>query len=163
MRAAVSAAEPFVLFYSAVAGIVFCANCGVHSPWLDRSQLLASIVAPAALAHLILVFRGERGVLRQAPGLRGVPYLGAAPEEVENDISRPIEELRIGAEVFSAGNLEHKLTIPDTEELASLAEAMNKMADRLDRRIAISRLTTLEEAKAKLLEIRCKGELTIKQ
>ncbi len=76
-RTAVSAAEPFVLFYSAVAGIVFCANCGMHSPWLDRSQLLASIVAPAALAHLILVFRSERGVLRQAPGLSCVPYLGA--------------------------------------------------------------------------------------
>ncbi len=50
-------------------------------------------------------------------------------------ISRPIEELRIGADVFSSGNLEHKLAIPDTEELASLAEAMNKMAGQLDRRI----------------------------
>ncbi len=50
-------------------------------------------------------------------------------------ISRPIEELRIGADVFSSGNLEHKLAIPDTEELASLAEAMNQMADQLDRRI----------------------------
>ncbi len=50
-------------------------------------------------------------------------------------ISRPIEELRIGADVFSSGNLVHKLAIPDTEELASLAEAMNQMADQLDRRI----------------------------
>ncbi len=50
-------------------------------------------------------------------------------------ISRPIEELRIGADVFSSGNLEHKLAIPDTEELASLAEAMNKMAGQLDRRL----------------------------
>ncbi|MGD8243083.1 MAG: HAMP domain-containing protein, partial [Desulfobacterales bacterium] len=50
-------------------------------------------------------------------------------------ISRPIEELRIGADVFSSGNLTHKLAIPDTEELASLAEAMNQMSDQLDRRI----------------------------
>jgi two-component system phosphate regulon sensor histidine kinase PhoR len=50
-------------------------------------------------------------------------------------ISRPIEKLRLGADVFSSGNLEHKLALPDTEELASLAEAMNKMADQLDRRI----------------------------
>ena len=50
-------------------------------------------------------------------------------------ISRPIEELRIGAEVFSSGNLAHKLATPDTEELATLAEAMNQMADQLDRRI----------------------------
>jgi two-component system phosphate regulon sensor histidine kinase PhoR len=69
-------------------------------------------------------------------------------------ISRPIEELRIGAEVFSAGNLEHKLTIPDTEELASLAEAMNKMADRLDRRIqtAIDQRNELETILASMHE-----------
>ena len=76
-RAAVSATEPFALFYAAVAGIAFCANCGVHSPWLDRLQLAASIVAPTALAHLILVFCSERGVLRQAPGLTRIPYLCA--------------------------------------------------------------------------------------
>jgi signal transduction histidine kinase len=49
----------------------------MQSPWLDRCQLLAGTVAPAALAHLILVFRSDRGVLRQAPGLSCVPYLGA--------------------------------------------------------------------------------------
>jgi len=76
-RTTVSATEPFALFYSSVAGIVFCANCGVQSPWLDRLQLVAGTIAPAALAHLILVFRGERGVLRQAPELTCVPYLGA--------------------------------------------------------------------------------------
>jgi predicted RND superfamily exporter protein/signal transduction histidine kinase len=76
-RAAVPATRAFALFYSAVAGIAFCANCGVHSPWLDRLELAASVVAPAALAHLILVFRGEWGVLRQAPGLTRIPYLGA--------------------------------------------------------------------------------------
>ena len=76
-RAAVPATRAFVLLYSAVAGIAFCANCGVHSPWLDRLELAASTVAPAALAHLILVFRGEAGVLQQAPGLIRVPYIGA--------------------------------------------------------------------------------------
>jgi signal transduction histidine kinase len=76
-RAAGSSTQPFALFYSAVAGVAFCANCGVHSPWLDRLQLVAFIVAPAALAHFILVFRSERGLLRQAPGLTRVPYLGA--------------------------------------------------------------------------------------
>jgi hypothetical protein len=76
-RASLSASEPFALFYAAVAGIVFCANCGVHSPWLDRLQLAAGTVAPAALAHLVLVFRSERGVLRQAPGLTRIPYLVA--------------------------------------------------------------------------------------
>jgi two-component system phosphate regulon sensor histidine kinase PhoR len=69
-------------------------------------------------------------------------------------ISRPIEEMRIGAEVFSAGKLAHKLAIPDTEELASLAEAMNKMADQLDRRIqtAIDQRNELETILASMHE-----------
>ena len=69
-------------------------------------------------------------------------------------ISRPIEEMRIGAEVFSAGNLEHKLAIADTEELASLAEAMNKMADQLDHRIqtAIHQRNELETILASMHE-----------
>jgi two-component system phosphate regulon sensor histidine kinase PhoR len=51
-------------------------------------------------------------------------------------ISHPIEMLKQGADDFAAGNLTHKMSLPDTEELAGLAQAMNKMATRLDNRIA---------------------------
>jgi two-component system phosphate regulon sensor histidine kinase PhoR len=51
-------------------------------------------------------------------------------------ISHPIELLEQGADAFAAGNLHHKLPLPETEELAGLATAMNKMAARLDERIA---------------------------
>ena len=51
-------------------------------------------------------------------------------------ISHPIEMLKQGADNFAAGNLTHKMALPDTEELAGLATAMNKMATRLDNRIA---------------------------
>jgi len=51
-------------------------------------------------------------------------------------ISHPIEMLKKGADAFAAGNLDHKLPVPRTEELASLANAMNEMAARLDDRIA---------------------------
>ncbi|MBN2288708.1 MAG: PAS domain-containing protein, partial [Candidatus Glassbacteria bacterium] len=50
-------------------------------------------------------------------------------------ISRPLVELKQGAERFSRGDLEDKLRVPETLEVAALAEAMNRMAGRLDDRI----------------------------
>ncbi|MBN1123983.1 MAG: PAS domain-containing protein [Sedimentisphaerales bacterium] len=50
-------------------------------------------------------------------------------------ITRPLEEMRRGAEQFARGDLGHKLHVPDSEEIASLAEAMNQMAMDLDERI----------------------------
>ena len=51
---------------------------------------------------------------------------------VSRRISRPIEEMEIGARQFADGNLEHSLAIPASAELAGLAEAMNNMAAELD-------------------------------
>jgi hypothetical protein len=78
LRSAGSAAgPPLALFYASVAGILFCANCGVQSPWLDRLQLLAGGIAPAALGHLVLAFPGDRGVMHRLPGIQRIPYLVA--------------------------------------------------------------------------------------
>ena len=49
--------------------------------------------------------------------------------------NRPIEEMKKGAVRFAKGELKDKLPIPNIEELASLAEAMNEMAAHLDERI----------------------------
>ncbi len=54
---------------------------------------------------------------------------------VSRRISRPIEDLREGAEDFAKGNLDHRLPVPSTHETAGLAEAMNAMAARLEKRI----------------------------
>ncbi len=50
-------------------------------------------------------------------------------------ITRPVEEMRIGAEHYARGDLNYYLPIPDTLELASLAESMNDMASQLENRI----------------------------
>lgn len=50
-------------------------------------------------------------------------------------ISRPLEEMRLGAERFADGNFTAKLREEGAEEVASLARAMNAMADQLDGRI----------------------------
>ena len=54
---------------------------------------------------------------------------------VSRRLSRPIEQIRISAERFSAGDLSHRLLLPDSEELAALADTMNRMAAHLDDRI----------------------------
>lgn len=54
---------------------------------------------------------------------------------VARRIVRPMEEMKQGAERFARGELDHKLPIPDTEEVASLASSLNHMAGQLDGRI----------------------------
>lgn len=54
---------------------------------------------------------------------------------VSRCISRPIEEMRQGAEHFARGDLRYRLDTPNTKELGGLAEAMNQMAIQLEDRI----------------------------
>ncbi len=54
---------------------------------------------------------------------------------VSHKISRPLEKMKEGAERFARGWLSHRLDIPKTEELASLAITLNDMASNLDDRI----------------------------
>jgi two-component system, OmpR family, phosphate regulon sensor histidine kinase PhoR len=54
---------------------------------------------------------------------------------VSRRISKPIEEMRRGAERFARGELDYKLLVPQSEELAGLAEALNQMAAQLQERI----------------------------
>ena len=51
---------------------------------------------------------------------------------VSRRITRPVEQMRQGAQEFSKGNLTNRLPYPDTDELSQLAEAMNLMASELD-------------------------------
>ena len=55
---------------------------------------------------------------------------------VSRRISRPLEEMKRGAKNFARGALDHRLAVPDTEEMRGLAEAMNQMAVQLSERIA---------------------------
>ena len=54
---------------------------------------------------------------------------------VSRRISLPIEQLKRGAERFAAGDLRHKVPAPQSQEMAVLAAAMNRMAAQLDERI----------------------------
>ena len=50
-------------------------------------------------------------------------------------LTDPLRELRNGAGRFAAGDLDSRLPVPTTEEIADLSESMNKMAEQLDVRI----------------------------
>jgi two-component system, OmpR family, phosphate regulon sensor histidine kinase PhoR len=54
---------------------------------------------------------------------------------VSQKISRPITELKTGATRFADGDLHYRLDVPNSEEIAALAEAMNAMASQLHARI----------------------------
>jgi len=55
---------------------------------------------------------------------------------ISRRISRPLEEMKRGAERFAGGDFEKKLLVPSSLELGGLAEAMNQMASQLHDRIS---------------------------
>ncbi len=73
---------------------------------------------------------------------------------VSRRISRPVEQLRSGAEKFSAGDLQHRLEVPNPAELAELARTMNQMAAQLQERIdaVISQRNEFETVLASMVE-----------
>ncbi len=50
-------------------------------------------------------------------------------------LSRPLEDMRRGAERFAEGHLEQQLFVGGSEEVGALAEAMNRMAGQLNERM----------------------------
>ncbi len=73
---------------------------------------------------------------------------------ISRRISQPIEQMKKSAEHFAAGDLDHRLTSPETEEMGGLADAMNQMATQLNDRIEtiISQRNQLETVLASMLE-----------
>jgi two-component system phosphate regulon sensor histidine kinase PhoR len=78
---------------------------------------------------------------------------------ISRRISRPLEELKLGAEQFSRGELHHKLAVPESAEIGALAEAMNIMAEQLDRHIKI--LTRQRNEQEAILASMLEGVLAI--
>jgi two-component system phosphate regulon sensor histidine kinase PhoR len=54
---------------------------------------------------------------------------------ISRQFSRRVEELKQGAARFAAGELGHRLPVPETRELAELAESLNRMAAELESRM----------------------------
>lgn len=68
-------------------------------------------------------------------GLLTALFAGFVSLWISKKISRPLEQLRIGAQRFAQGDLQPQLEIPKPEEIGELALSMNHMATELDQRI----------------------------
>jgi two-component system phosphate regulon sensor histidine kinase PhoR len=69
-------------------------------------------------------------------------------------ISRPLEQMRLGAQRFARGDLDSKMIVPDSEEMAGLADTLNVMARQLEERIrtAIQQKNEREAVLASMVE-----------
>lgn len=56
---------------------------------------------------------------------------------ISHKISRPLEELKKGADLFASGDLSHKLPVGNCHEIDTVSNAMNQMAGEIDERIRI--------------------------
>jgi two-component system phosphate regulon sensor histidine kinase PhoR len=118
----------------------------VAVPWRqpDRPQ---GVVRASLPMHAI---EGAIGALyvKVALGGLGVALLVAVLSFfIARRISGPLKDLQRGALRFARGDLDRKLPIPNTAELASLAEALNYMADQLHNQIqSLSRQGKEQEA-----------------
>ena len=70
-----------------------------------------------------------------AAALIGMLLHAAISLVISRRMSRPLEEIKSGAERFAAGDLGHRLRTADCVEIDALADAMNRMAEQLDERI----------------------------
>ena len=73
---------------------------------------------------------------------------------ISRQYGRKMQALKQGAARLAEGELAHRLTIPDSEELAGLAEALNRMAAQLESRMqtVVSQRNQLEAVLSSMLE-----------
>ena len=86
-------------------------------------------LAPLRQRQKSLMFNVVVAGLGLAVVVAGVYYL------VSRRMVKPLEKMTRGARRFAEGNLDYRLPLPDTQELAGLAETLNQMAGELSRRI----------------------------
>ena len=73
---------------------------------------------------------------------------------ISRQFSQRINELKLGASRLAEGDLKHRLAMPESEELAELAESLNRMAAQLESRMqaVISQRNQLEAVLSSMQE-----------
>lgn len=89
-------------------------------PWLEPMTLVVppwmAQGVPALILALVLLF--------------GAVALGAWP--VVNRLTRRLQALRSGVELFGSGQLEHRVSVEGADEVAALARSFNEAAQRIE-------------------------------
>jgi two-component system phosphate regulon sensor histidine kinase PhoR len=102
----------------------------VALPWRQQERILGVVRASLPMKAI----EGALWSIYQKIALGGLAValvIAALSFLMARRITTPLDDLKRGALRFARGELDRKLPIPPTDELASLAEAMNYMADRL--------------------------------
>jgi two-component system phosphate regulon sensor histidine kinase PhoR len=106
----------------------------VAVPVLEHARIIAVVRVSLPVAFIGRTLSGM--YFKIALGGMGAALLAALLSLLmARRLSRPLEEMKQGAQRFAQGDLRAKVPVPDSDELASLAEALNSMAAQLDQRI----------------------------
>jgi two-component system phosphate regulon sensor histidine kinase PhoR len=118
----------------------------VAIPLKDRDEIIGVVRTSVPLTSIGKVLSGMYVKILIGAVIIAV-IAGIISLAVSRRISRPLEDMKRVAGYFARGHLKHRLPVPDTDELGSLAEAMNEMASQLDERIqTITRQRDEQEA-----------------
>jgi two-component system phosphate regulon sensor histidine kinase PhoR len=106
----------------------------VALPVVSEGRVTAAVRTSMPLTAIEEQLRSVRGRILLA-ALLLVAAAAAVSFAVSERIARPLREMERGALRFARGDFEYSVPVPRSEEFASLAESMNRMASDLDERI----------------------------
>jgi two-component system, OmpR family, phosphate regulon sensor histidine kinase PhoR len=118
----------------------------VAIPLRREGRIVGVLRASLPLADIRQALRAEYLHIAAA-ALCIVVLAGLGSYLVARRISRPLTEMKAGAELYASGQLAHRLPRGGSSEIAALAEAMNEMAAQLDERLqTLQREQSLQSA-----------------
>lgn len=106
----------------------------VAVPMRQDGRIIAVVRTAVAMTEL----KTALGLLNRSilhSGLMIAVFLALLSLLFSSMITRPLEQLRQGAQRFAQGDLTHRLAVSNTREIGQLAESMNAMAAQLDQRL----------------------------
>jgi two-component system phosphate regulon sensor histidine kinase PhoR len=106
----------------------------VALPIVNENAVAGAIRVSVPLSMLTAELR-DTNVLLAVTGVFLALIAAVVVFIITRRITRPIEQMKKGAEEFASGDFSLKLSIPDSAEFAGLAVALNDMAEQLNARI----------------------------
>jgi two-component system phosphate regulon sensor histidine kinase PhoR len=106
----------------------------VAVPLMHGEQVAAMVRTSVPVTALTRTLDEVRNQIVVA-ALIGILLCAAVSLAISRHMSRPLEEIKAGAERFARGDLDHRLVVDGSLEVAAVAEALNHMAEQLDQRI----------------------------
>ena len=103
------------------------------APVRRQEQVVGVVRATAGMADVERELSAARWSLLGGAALIAI-VAGALGLLLARRAARPVEEISRGARRYVRGELDDKLPVPDTDELAALAESLNQLATQLEER-----------------------------